>query len=142
MKVLRRQKSGYILSLILCLLGVVSLSFLFWMCWPEVSSSKDPFSTFLTLLWSKNLNFVPGVVFKLSYLFVLGDVLLVAGVAVYLLSVQRVFLPGKVVWYQCPFCNKEWRSSGTKALVHCPHCRQLVHPRMVEKIDQTENANL
>jgi phage FluMu protein Com len=81
-----------------------------------------------------------GVGFKLVYLVVLGDAMLIAGVVVYVLSVQRFYLPGKVVWYRCPFCNKDWRSSGTKALVHCPHCRQLVHPTMIEKIDPTTRA--
>jgi hypothetical protein len=141
MKVLRRQKSGYVLSLILCSLGIVSLLTMFWILWPQVSSAKNPFSTFMTLLWTKNLNFAPGIEFKLAYLFVLGDVLLIAGVAVYILSVQRLYLPGKVVWYRCPFCHKEWRSSGTKALVHCPHCRQLVHPTMVEKIGSIADSN-
>lgn len=133
MKVLRRQKSGYVLSLLLCSVGVATLLATLWRIWPQVSSARDPFSTFLTLLWTENQNLVPGIGFKLVYLVVLGDAMLVAGVLVYVLSVQRIFLPGRVVWYRCPFCNKDWRSSGTKALVHCPHCRQLVHPTMIEK---------
>jgi len=141
MKVLRRNKPGYILSLLLFSIGIATLSAMLWICWPQASSSKDPFSTFLSLLWTKNLNFVSGVEIKLSFLFVLGDAMLVAGIGVYVLSVQRVYLPGKVVWLRCPFCNKEWRSSGTKALVHCPHCRQLVHPTMVEKIESPKNPN-
>jgi hypothetical protein len=133
MKVLRRQKSGYALSLILCLVGIAALLGALWKTWPQVSSAGDPFSTFLVLLWKEDLSFVSGFGFKLVYLVVLGDVMLISGVVVYVLSVQRLFLPGKVVWYRCPFCNKDWRSSGTKALVHCPHCRQLVHPTMNEK---------
>jgi len=133
MKVLRRQKSAYALSLLLCLVGIAALLTALWKTWPKVSSAKDPFSTFLTLLWTENLDFVPGVEFKLVYLVVLGDVMLISGVVVYVLSVEQFYLPGKVVWYRCPFCNKDWRSSGVKALVHCPHCRQLVHPKMIEK---------
>ncbi len=142
MKVLRRQKSGFALSLILCVIGLASLVTMFWLCWPQLSSAKDPFSTFVSLLWTKNLNLVPGIEFKISYLFVLGDAMLIAGIAVYILSVQRVYLPGKIVWYRCPFCKKEWRSTGTKALVHCPHCRQLIHPTLVERIDPAVKANL
>jgi DNA-directed RNA polymerase subunit RPC12/RpoP len=79
------------------------------------------------------LDIVPGLQFKLVYLVALGDALLISGVIVGVLSVQRFYLPGKVVWYRCPFCYKDWKSSGTKALIHCPHCRQLVHPTMIEK---------
>jgi hypothetical protein len=87
----------------------------------------------MTLLWTEKLDFISGVVFKLIYLVVLGDAMLISAVVVYVLSVQWFFLPGKIVWYRCPFCHKDWRSSGDKALVHCPHCRQLVHPTLIEK---------
>jgi len=133
MKILRRQKSAHALSIILCVIGVIALFATLWRIWPQISSAEDPFSTFLTLLWTEKLNFIPEVEFRLVSLFVLGDVMLVLGVVVYVLSVQWFYLPGKVVWYRCPFCNKEWRSSGDKALVHCPFCRQLVHPTMIEK---------
>jgi hypothetical protein len=134
MKILfRRQKSVYALSLFLCLVGVAALLPTLWKTWPQVSSAKDPFSTFLGLLWTENLGFVLGIEFKLVYLVVLGDVMLAVGVVMGIYSVQRFYLPGKVVWLRCPFCNKEWRSSDVKALVHCPHCRQLGHPTMVEK---------
>ena len=133
MRILRRQKSAHALSIILCVIGVIALFATLWRIWPQISSAKDPFSTFLTLLWTEKLNFVPEVEFRLVSLFILGDAMLVLGVGVYVLSVQWFYLPGKVVWYRCPFCNKEWRSSGDKALVHCPFCRQLVHPTMIEK---------
>ena len=133
MKILRRQTSAHALSIILCVIGVIALFATLWRIWPQISSAKDPFSTFLTLLWTEKLNFIPEVEFRLVSLFILGDAMLVLGVVVYVLSVQWFYLPGKVVWYRCPFCNKEWRSSGDKALVHCPFCRQLVHPTMIEK---------
>ena len=133
MKILRRQKSAHALSIILCVIGVIALFATLWRIWPQISSAKDPFSTFLTLLWTENLYFIPEVEFRLISLFILGDAMLVLGVVIYVLSVQWFYLPGKVVWYRCPFCNKEWRSSGDKALVHCPFCRQLVHPTMMEK---------
>ena len=133
MKILRRQKSAHALSIILCVIGVIALFATLWRIWPQISSAKDPFSTFLTLLWTEKLNFIPEAEFRLVSLFILGDAMLVLGVVVYVLSVQWFYLPGKVVWIRCPFCNKEWRSSGDKALVHCPFCRQLVHPTMIEK---------
>jgi len=133
MKILRRQKSAHALSIILCVIGVIALFATLWRIWPQISSAKDPFSTFLTLLWTEKLNFIPEIEFRLVSLFILGDAMLILGVMVYVLSVQWFYLPGKVVWYRCPFCNKEWRSSGDKALVHCPFCRQLVHPTLMEK---------
>jgi hypothetical protein len=136
MKILRRQKSAMVLSAVLCLIGLSALLTVLWKTWPEMSTAKDPFSTFLTLLWNEELDLVQVVEFRLVYLFIFADAMLIMGIAVYVLSVQWFYLPGNVVWYRCPFCNKDWRSRGDKALVHCPHCRQLVHPIMIEKHDQ------
>jgi DNA-directed RNA polymerase subunit RPC12/RpoP len=133
MQIFRRQKSAHALSLILCLLGVALLLFVFWRTWPQISSAKEPLSTFLQLLWTQRIDTIPIIEFRLLYVVILADALLVLSVIVAALSTQRFYLPGKIVWYQCPFCKKDWRSSGDKALVHCPHCRQLVHPRIVEK---------
>lgn len=133
MKILRRQRSAVALSMALGAAGVVALLATLWKTWQQISIAKDPFSTFLLLLWTQKLDLIPGVEFRLAYLAILGDSLLILGVVVYVLSVQWFYLPGKIVWYRCPFCNKDWRSTGDKALVHCPHCRQLVHPIMIEK---------
>jgi len=132
-RILRRQKSAYALSLALCLVGIVALVIAVWKTYPQLSSSADPFSTFLSLLWSENLTLTSGLEFKLIYLVILGDVMLISGVVLWVLSRQWFLLPGKTVWFQCPFCNKKWRSLRDKALVHCPYCRQLVHPRMTEE---------
>ncbi len=133
MKILRRQRSAVALSVVLCVAGVIALLATLWKTWQQISIAKDPFSTFLSLLWTQKLDLIQGIEFRLVYLAILGDVLLIVGVVVYVLSVQWFYLPGKIVWYRCPFCNKDWRSTGDKALVHCPHCRQLVHPIMIEK---------
>lgn len=136
MRILRRQKSTYALSLFLVLLGVAALLFTVWKTWPQVSSATDPLSTFMNLLGTEKLDFVPIFEFKLIHLFALGDALLISGVLLYVLSVQWFYLPGRIVWFRCPFCNKDWKSTGNKALVHCPHCRQLVHPILIEKKDE------
>jgi DNA-directed RNA polymerase subunit RPC12/RpoP len=132
-KTLRRQKSAYVLSLTLCLVGIAALLVTLWKTYPQLSSSGDPFSTFLSLLWTEELTLTSALEFKLIYLVILGDVMLISGVTLWFLSRQWFLLPGSTVLFQCPFCNKKWRSIGDKALVHCPHCRQLVHPKMVEK---------
>ncbi|MEM3783403.1 MAG: hypothetical protein QXY88_00010 [Candidatus Bathyarchaeia archaeon] len=132
-RVLRKQKSVYALSLTLCLVGIIALLATLWKTYPQLSSSADPFSTFLSLLWTEKITISQAFEFRLIYLVVLGDVMLVSGVILWLLSRQWLVVPGKTVWYQCPFCKKKWRSVGDKALVHCPHCNQLVHPLIAEK---------
>jgi uncharacterized Zn-finger protein len=132
-KVLRKQKSAYAFSLILCLIGVASILATLWKTYPQISRSEDPFSTFLSLLWTEKISVTPFFEFKLIYLIILGNVMLVSGVILLILSRQWLLVPGKTVWFQCPFCKKKWRSVGDKALVHCPYCRQLVHPIITEK---------
>jgi len=132
-KILRKQKSAYVLSLIFCLAGVASFSVTLWKTYPQISTSEDPFSTFFSLLWTEKLSFSPWLEFKLIYLVILGDVLLISGVILWILSHQWFLLPGKTAWFECPFCRKKWKSIGDKALVHCPYCRQLVHPKITEK---------
>ena len=133
MWIFRMKRSAYALSLILCLLGIVALLAAVWITWPQISVAGNPLSTFLTSIWTKDLGFIAGFEFKLAYLVALGDVLLICGVIVSVFSVRRFYLMGKIVWYQCPWCHKDWRSSGVKGLIHCPHCRQLVHPILIEK---------
>ena len=133
MRILRRQTSTFVLSIVLSLLGAATLLFTFWKIWPHISSVKDLLSTFMTLLWTEKFDLIPNFEFELIYLVALGDALLISGVVLYILSVQWFYLPGRVVWYRCPFCHKDWRSTGDKALIHCPHCRQLVHPTLIER---------
>ncbi|MEM3442825.1 MAG: hypothetical protein QXM86_03065 [Candidatus Bathyarchaeia archaeon] len=132
-KVLRKQKSAYALSLILCLIGVASILATLWKTYPQLSISEDPFSTFLSLLWTEKISIMSWLEFKLIYLIILGNAMLISGATILILSRQWLLIPAKTVWFQCPFCKKKWRSTGDKALVHCPHCRQLVHPTITEK---------
>lgn len=132
-RILRKQKSVYAFSLALCLLGVAALFATVWKAYPKISASANPFSSFLSLLWTEELSFFSWFSLKLIYLVVFGDVLLIAGIVLWLLSRQWFVVPGAAVWFECPFCKKKWKATGDKALVHCPYCRQLVHPRIAEK---------
>jgi uncharacterized Zn-finger protein len=132
-RILRRQKSAYALSFVILILGLTALLITFWKVWPTISSTENPFATFWTLIWNEQLGSLAGIEFKLAYLVISGIVLIIFGASVLALSRQWLPLPGNIAMFQCPFCNKKWRATGDKALVHCPHCKQLVHPKIVEK---------
>lgn len=131
-RVLRKQRSVYILSIFLCLAGTIALLGALWKTYPKLSVSQNPFSAFLSLLWEESIMVGNFAAFKLVYLVIFGDIALVLGFILWLLSRQWLVVPGKTVWYECPFCKKKWKAVGDKALVHCPHCRQLVHPKITE----------
>jgi hypothetical protein len=132
-RILRKQKFVYALSLVFCQLGVTALLVVLWKAYPKISSSADPFSTFLSLLWTEKLSLFSWFSFKLIHFVIVGDILLIAGFILWVLSRQWFVVPSETVWFERPFCKKKCRSTGDKALVHCPYCRQLVHPRIAEK---------
>ena len=131
-RVLRKQRSVYGLSLFMIIAGVAALAAVLWKTYPRLSVSQNPLSTFLSLLWEENISVANMITFKLVYLVVFGDIALVSGFILWLLSRQWLAVPGKIVCYECPFCKKKWKAVGDKALVHCPHYQQLVHPKIVE----------
>jgi len=132
-RILRKQKFVYALSLVLCQLEVAALLVVLWKAYPKISSSADPFSTFLSLLWTEKLSFFSWLSFKLIHFVIVGDILLIAGFLLWVLSRQWFVVPSETVWFERPFCKKKCRSTRDKALVHCPYCHQLVHPRIAEK---------
>jgi len=131
-KTLRRRKSGYALSFLFWFFGLATLSTVLWKTWPQ-ASTQNPLSVFWESLWRENLEFLPGIQFKLVYLAALGTGMLIAGAVILALSRQWLLLAGEKSLFKCPFCGKRWKASPDKALVHCPHCRQLIHPQLVEK---------
>ncbi|MDH5623222.1 MAG: hypothetical protein OEY39_01980 [Candidatus Bathyarchaeota archaeon] len=133
-RILRRQKSGYALSLVLCIIGLTSLFVVLWKTWPEASSANNPFSAFWKLLWTEQLDLIPSFEFKLAYLVILGTAMLVSGVLIWVLSRQWFHLPAEeIVLFQCPFCKKQWRGHRNQELVNCPRCRKQTYPKIVEK---------
>jgi hypothetical protein len=131
-KVLRRQTSGYVLSFLLLFFGITAFVLALWRTWHQVSQAGNPFSVFWESLWTEQLVFLPGVEFKLVYLIVLSTAMLIAAFVVFALSRQWILLGRKDSWVECPFCKQRWRTSPVIALGLCPHCRQLVHPRLVD----------
>jgi hypothetical protein len=132
-KTLRGQKSGYALSSLLWFFGLAALFWTFWKTWPDVSTANDPFIVFWESLWNETLDFFPGIEFRLVYLIVLASAMLVTGFIVFGLSRKWFLIGGKNSILQYPWRKKRWRTSPDKALVLCPHCRQLVHPVLVDE---------
>lgn len=132
MRVLRRQKSGFAVGTILCLTGLVTLFLVLLKVLPLLSSARDVASVLWTSLWVEQLDLVQGVELKLIYLVILGTTMLITGALALALSREWLPLAGETVLLECPFCRKRWRTSPDKALIHCPHCRQLVHPKLAE----------
>lgn len=131
MKTIRRYKLGYALGGTLCVIGFTALFIVFWKVWPQISSNTYSLSGFWALLWEEKLRWIPGVEFKLAYFIILAAITLTSGAAILMFSRQRFFLPGKTMKLQCPFCKKQWRASYDRGQVLCPHCRHLVHPKMI-----------
>jgi hypothetical protein len=132
-KTLRRHLPGYALSFLLWFLGAAALLAVVLKTWPQVSSAENPFSVFWDSLWTRKLQIFSGVELELVYVFVAAMAMFAVGFTVFALSREWLLLAGKTVWLECPFCKKRWRTSPEKAPVLCPHCRQLVHPRLVDR---------
>ncbi len=132
-RILRTQKSGYAVGLILILLGFGAFSLTVWHVWPSVSSAEDPAVAFWNSIWREKLDLVPSLDVLWAYLVIFAAAALVSGLSVLVLSRQWLPLASKSAMFQCPFCRKRWRTASDKALVHCPFCRQLVHPKLVDK---------
>lgn len=72
-------------------------------------------------------------VFKLISLVILAVVALVSGVAVFMFSRQWFYLPEGRLNLQCPFCKRFWVADSDRGQVLCPHCRHLVHPKLIRR---------
>ena len=132
-KTIRRYKFGFVFGVMLCITGCMLISYAVWKGWSEISNSTNPLSAFWDFLWIENIDLIPIVEFRLVYLVVLAGAILCLGVGVIAFSRQWFFLPGKTMKLQCSFCKKFFKAGYNTGQVLCPHCRHLVHPRIVEK---------
>lgn len=131
-RILRREKSGYALGLIFCLIGLFLLAVVLWKTWLHVSVSQHVLSDLWSYLWTEQIDFAFGVTFKLIYLTVLGITIFFAGTVMLALSQKWFTLPGETVLLTCPYCKNHWRANRAKGWAECPHCRQFIQPN-VEK---------
>jgi len=75
--------------------GAAALAAVLWKTYPRLSVSQNPLSTFLSLLWEENISVANVITFKLVYLVVFGDIALVSGFILWLLSRQWLAVPWK-----------------------------------------------
>jgi len=131
-RILRREKSGYALGIIFCLIGLFLLAAVLWKAWLHVSGSQNVLSDLWSCLWTEQIDFALGVAFKLIYFTGLGVVIFLAGIVMVALSQKWFTLPGESVLLTCPYCKNHWRANRAKGWAECPHCRQFIQPS-VEK---------
>ena len=131
-KTLRRHATGYALSFLLLFFGMATLSYALWITWPKASQKEYPLANLWTTLSTEKLKVTPTIQIPLTHIVLASIAMIIAGLAVFALSRQWLPLGGKNSIVQCPFCNNRWRTSPDKALGLCPHCRQLVHPKLVD----------
>jgi len=132
-RILRREKSGYALGVILCLAGLLLLAVVLWKAWLHVSASQLVLSELWSYLMTEQLNFPLGLGFKLIYLTILGAVILFSGIVMVALSQKWFILSGEAVLLTCPYCKNYWRASRAKGWAECPHCRQFIQPQVTKR---------
>jgi len=130
-RILRREKSGFTLGLILCLVGLILLAVVLWKVWAHFSVSQLALSDLWSLLWTEQLDFF-GVGFKLIYFTTLGAVIFFFGAIMMALSQKWFTLPGETILLTCPYCKNQWRARRAKGWAECPHCRQFVQPQVMK----------
>ncbi len=131
MRTLRRYRFGYSISAILILIGLASITVTIWKAWSQLSSSNEPLNTLWTFIWTEEVDTGLGIQFKTIYLIILAAAAFVAASFMLAFSRQWLFLPSEVKNLQCPFCKKYWRSTYDRGQMLCPHCRHLIHPKLV-----------
>jgi len=132
-RILRREKSGYSLGIIFCLIGLSLMAFVLWKAWLHVSGSQHSLSDLWSYLWTEQLDFPLGVAFKLIYFTVLGIAIFFTGTVMLTLSQKWFTLPGETVLLTCPYCKNHWRTSRAKGWAECPHCRQFIQPQVTKR---------
>jgi len=132
-KVLRRERSGYILGLIVCLIGLILLAVALWKLWPHVSVSQNALTELWSYLWKEQLELALGIELRLIYLTVLGILMFFSGAVMVALSQKWFTLSGEAILLTCPYCKNQWKTSRAKGWAECPHCRQFIQPQVAKR---------
>lgn len=142
-----KKKSGYVLGLILCIIGVIMLLIVGWKTWQHgVFSSSDPLSDFYVLLLE-----TPDVIFGIDliplYYTIVGFVLLIVGGVILVVRREKVRVVEEVTaLLECPLCKNEWREPIAEAQLksmgypevrtltrrRCANCGKFIRPKIVK----------
>jgi len=131
-RILRREKSGYALGLIFCLVGLFLLAVVSWKAWQDATVSQHVSSDLWSYLWTEQFDFAFGVGFKLIHFTILGAAIFLLGAVIMALSRKWFTLSGETVLLTCPYCKNHWRASRAKGWAECPHCRQFIQPQVTK----------
>jgi len=131
-KIFRKEKSGYTLGLIFCLLGIILLAVVVWKIFTDMSSSQSLISNLWSYLWTQQIDFPLGASFKLIFFWGSGVAVLLTGTLILVISHKWFNVSGGNVWLTCPYCKNRWQTNRAKGRVECPHCRQFIQPQVMK----------
>jgi hypothetical protein len=143
-----KKKSGYVLGLLLCIIGIITLLFVLWKLYEEkVFTSPDILSAFVTNLSETEFTVLGiGTGLKLVHSTFLGVVLLVVGGAILIARREKISVVEEVnVLLECPYCKNQWRETMSKPHLDsigypkvrtlsrhkCPKCAKFIRPKIV-----------
>lgn len=143
-----KKKTGYVLGLILCIIGIIILLVVLWNLYQ--ADALTSLSVFGEQLLEGEIS-VLGIELKLVGLklihyTLLGVVLLVVGGAILIVRREKVTVVEEVnVLLECPHCKNQWRESMSKTHLKsmgypkvrtlsrhkCSKCAKFIRPKIV-----------
>lgn len=142
---LLKKKSGYVLGLLLCIVGIIILLVVFWKLYRV--GALTSLSAFITKLLAVEFA-VWGIRtgLKLIHFIFLGVVLLVVGGVILIARREKISVVEEVnVLLECPYCKDQWRETMSKPHLEsmgypkvrtlsrhkCPKCAKFIRPKIV-----------
>jgi len=123
-----KKKSGYVLGLALCIIGIIILLLVLWNLYD--AEALTSLSKFSEQLLEKNFVILGTeltlIGLKLIHYTLLGVVLLVVGGVILIARRERVRVAEEVsVLLECPLCKNQWRETMSK-----PHLESMGYPKV------------
>ncbi len=143
-----KKKTGYVLGLSLCIIGIVILLLVLWNLYQEeafasLSKLSDEVLTGKFSLFGIELELIG---LKLVHYTILGVVLFVVGGVILMVRREKVTVVEEVtVLLECPHCKNQWRESMSKTHLEsigypqvrtlsrhkCSKCAKFIRPKIV-----------
>jgi len=143
-----KKKTGYVLGLLLCIIGIVILLLVLWNVYQEgaFASLSELSEELLTGKFSLLGIELELIGLKLIHYTILGVVLLVVGGVILIARREKVTVTEEVtVLLECPHCKNQWRESMSKTHLEsigypqvrtlsrhkCSKCAKFIRPKIV-----------